>query len=95
MYGKTIQNVRGYINVKVHTDKDHLLDAITDPNLKRCIILGENLVQTNHDVPVIKHRQPIIIGFTILELVNCFSYLIFSIIVLISLKLTKQKSLLN
>ncbi len=72
MYGKTIQNVRGYISVKIHTDKDRLLDALSDPNLKRCTILGENLVQTSHDLAVIQHKQPIIIGFTILELVKIY-----------------------
>lgn len=86
MYGKTIQNVRGYINVRIHNEEHGLLDAISDPTLKRYSILGENLVQTNHEFPVIEHKQPIIIGFTILELVikkifKMFNFIYFQILI--------------
>ena len=70
VYGKTIQNVRNYIEVKMHTKCSQLESAVSKHNFKNFTILGENLVQTNHFSEEIIHKQPIIIGFTILELVR-------------------------
>lgn len=70
VYGKTMQNVRQYINVKLHTNSSTALKAVADPNFKHYSIIDEDLVQTNHFQPVIKHVTPIAIGVTILELVR-------------------------
>jgi hypothetical protein len=64
-----MQNVRQYINVKLHTNSETALKAVSDPNFKSYSIIDENLVQTNHFQPSIKHNTPIAIGVTILELV--------------------------
>ena len=70
VYGKTMQNVRDYINVKLHTTAKSALKAVSNPTYKHFVILNENLVQTNHSTPTIKHQQPQAIGVTILELVR-------------------------
>jgi len=72
VYGKTMQNVRDYINVGLHTNIRSALRAVSNPTFKNFVILNENLVQTNHTVPIIKHNQPIAIGVAILELVRPF-----------------------
>lgn len=73
-YGKTIQNVRNYNDVKIHVSKKQLLKSVSNPTFKNYIILDENLVQTNHFTPVILHDRPIFVGFTILELSKHFMY---------------------
>jgi len=73
-YGKTIQNVRNYLNVKLHVKPKSLLKAIANPTYKGFSIIDENLVQTNHFTPIILHDKPIFIGFTILELSKEFMY---------------------
>jgi len=70
VYGKTIQNVRDYIEVKLHTTAESALKAASNPTFKNYSIIDENLVQTNHFPVVIKHNTPIAIGVTILELVS-------------------------
>jgi len=70
IYGKTMQNVRDYIEVKLHTNADNALKAASNPTFKHYSIIDEDLVQTNHYTPVIRHNTPIAIGVTILELVR-------------------------
>lgn len=73
-YGKTIQNVRNYINVKLHFKEKTLLKACANPTFKNYVILNENFVQTNHFTPFIIHDRPIFIGFAILELSKHFMF---------------------
>lgn len=68
VYGKTMQNVRDYITVKLHTKRESALKAIAKHTYKNHTILSENLVQTNHFSPTIIHDKPIAIGVSILEL---------------------------
>jgi len=73
-YGKTIQNVRNYLDVKLHIHEKQLLKSASNPTFKNYVILDENLVQTNHFTPIIIHDRPIFVGFTILELSKHFMY---------------------
>lgn len=73
-YGKTIQNVRNYLNVKLHQNEKQVLKATSNPTFKSFTILDETLVQTNHFTPVILHDRPIFVGFTVLELSKHFMY---------------------
>jgi hypothetical protein len=75
VYGKTMQNVRDYIMVKLHTSSKSVEKAIGQPTFKNFTILSENLVQTNHFTPTIVHDKPIAIGVSILELVIfCYKF---------------------
>lgn len=73
-YGKTIQNVRNYMNVKIHTNIKSLQKAISSHTFKNFVILDQNLVQTNHFKETIVHDKPIFVGLTILELSKHFMY---------------------
>jgi len=64
-----MQDVRNYINVKIHSTEKSALNAISKPTYKNHIIISENLVQTNHFNSTITHNSPVAIGVTILELV--------------------------
>ena len=70
VFGKTMQNVRDYSTVKLHTSAKSALKAISNPTFKNYTILGDDLVQTNHFTQTIVHDKPIAIGFSILELVR-------------------------
>lgn len=74
VYGKCLQNVRDYINVRLHTSKNSALKATADHTFKNYSIIDENLVQTNHYLPTINHNSPIAIGVTILELSKLIMY---------------------
>lgn len=65
-----MQNVRDYIAVKLHTTLESAEKAVSCHTFKNQIILDENLVQTNHSIPIVFHNKPISLGVTILELVN-------------------------
>jgi len=65
-----MQNVRDYVSVKLHTSSRSALKAVSAPTYKSHVILDENLIQTNHDIPTIRHNKPIGIGISILELVS-------------------------
>lgn len=73
-YGKTIQNVRNYLVVKLSLKKEHYLKQVSSPNFKSFSILDETLVQTNHSTSMILHDRPIFVGFTVLELSKHFMY---------------------
>ena len=68
MFGKTLQNVRDYCAVKLHVNVRSALKAISNPTFKSFSIIDENLVQTNHFLPIIKHNVPIAIGVSILDI---------------------------
>ena len=63
-----MQDVRSYCSTKLHTTANSALKCISQHTYKNHVILSENLVQTNHFTPIIKHDQPIAVGVSILEL---------------------------
>ena len=74
IYGKTIQNVRGYMNVKIHMKNSSLQKSLNNPFFKNFTIISENLVQTNEDRDCVVHDRPLFVGFTILELSKHFMF---------------------
>lgn len=70
IFGKTIENVRDYATVKLHTTKESALKAISKHNYKTHVIISKNLIQTNHYNDVVLLNKPIAIGVTILDLVS-------------------------
>lgn len=74
IYGKTIENIRDYMKVSLHTVKNNAAQAVSSPNFKSFSIIHKDLVQTNHSQMEIVHNKPIVIGFTILELSKWIMY---------------------
>ena len=73
-YGKTIENVRGYIKIKLHTSEKSLLKAVSQHTYKNYSIIDENVVTTTHSIEEIMHNKPYAAGFTILEYSKHFMY---------------------
>jgi hypothetical protein len=74
VYGKTIQNARNYIEVKLHRCKEYVQHYVSLPTFKSFSIIANDLVQTNHFPTRIKHHRPLFVGFTILELSKHFMF---------------------
>ena len=74
VYGKTIQNQRNHVIVKLHTNIKSYRRSVSDSSFKFFTIIGENLVQTTHSQQEIKHDKPIYAGFSILELSKHFMF---------------------
>jgi len=74
VYGKTIQNPRNYVRVKLHTNALSLKKAVSHISFKNFSIIADDFVQTSHSLSVIEHKQPLFIGFTILELSKHFMF---------------------
>ena len=64
-----MQNVREYIEVKLHTTANGAMKAASNHTFENFSVIDKNLVQTNHFQPAIIHSTPLAIGVTILELV--------------------------
>lgn len=73
-YGKTVENVREYCNIKMHSNSQSLMKAVSKPTYKSSVIITESLVLTSHSQPFVLHNKPISIGFTILDLSKEFMY---------------------
>jgi hypothetical protein len=69
-YGKTIENVRDYISIKMHKTEESFKKASTSHTFKNFSIIDDDLVTTSHFLPEINHNKPYGIGFTILEYVS-------------------------
>jgi len=73
-YGKTIENVRGYMKVKIHTGRKSFLQAVASNSYKNFSIIDDDVVTTSHSVEEIIHNKPYAAGFTILELSKHFMF---------------------
>lgn len=73
-YGKTIENVRDYITIKMHTTDKSFKKASSLHTFKNFSIIDKDLVTTSHFLPNIVHDKPYAIGFTILEYSKHFMY---------------------
>lgn len=73
-YGKTIENVRDYISVKLHNNNKSFMKSMSKHTFKNFTIIDEDLVTTSHRLPEIIHDKPYAVGFTILEYSKHFMY---------------------
>ena len=74
IYGKTMENVRKHVNVKLETDRDHLLKLAAKPYYAGSTIITENLVAVRMKKPVVLLNKPIYIGTCILDLSKLLMY---------------------
>lgn len=73
-YGKTIENVREYMKVKIHMSERSFLKAAASLTYKNYSIIGSQVVTTSHSVEEITHNKPYAAGFTILEYSKHFMF---------------------
>ena len=68
VYGKTIENVRKRVNVKLINNERDYLKVVSRPSYVSKKILDKNLVAVHKTKPVLLLNKPIYVGFSILEL---------------------------
>ena len=68
VYGKTMENVRKRVNVKLINNERDYLKVVSRPSYVSQKILDKNLVAVHKTKPVLLLNKPIYVGFSILEL---------------------------
>ena len=74
VFGKTMQNVRNRVNVKLVTNKEDLNKLVKKSNYKRINEFHENLVAVHMEKTTIKPFKPIYLGMSILDLSKTLMY---------------------
>ena len=74
VFGKTMENVRNRINVKLVTNEKALNKLVKKSNYKRVNIFHENLVAVHMEKSMVKLYKPIYLGMSILDLSKTLMY---------------------
>ena len=74
VYGKTMENVRKRVNVKLINNEKKYLKVVSRPSFVSQKILDKNLVAVHKIKPVLLVNKPIYVGFSILELSKMIMY---------------------
>ena len=74
VFGKTMENVRNRVNVKLVTNKKALNKLVKKANYKRISEFDENLVAVHMEKTTVKLNKPIYLGMTILDLSKTLMY---------------------
>ncbi len=68
VFGKTMENVRNRVSVKLVTDKESLNKLVRKPNFEKVTEFDENLVAVHMKRTTVKLCKPIYLGMSILDL---------------------------
>ena len=73
-FGKTMENVRNRVNVRLIVDPDKLTKAVSKPSFRQSEIINQDLVMVKAARGKIMLNKPIAVGFAILELSKLIMY---------------------
>jgi len=74
VFGKTMENIRNRVDIRLETDKNNVLKLARKPNFKRSTIFNENLVSIEMGKIKLEFNKPIYVGFSILDLSKILMY---------------------
>ena len=74
VFGKTMENVRNRVNVKLVTNEKSFAKLVKKPNFQSAKIFGENLVAVHMKKTVVKLEKPTQLGMTILSTSKILMY---------------------
>ena len=74
MFGKTIENIRKRVNIKLVTTQDSLRKLAAKPNYDSFIIFDENLVTVRMKHTKLTFNKPVYLGMSILDLSKTLMY---------------------
>ena len=74
VYGKSMENIRKRINVKLINDSKNDVKCVNKPNFKSQKIFDKNFVALHCVKTVVTLNKPIYVGFCILELSKLLMY---------------------
>ena len=68
VFGKTMENIRNRVNIKLVTDKIKAEKLAAKPNFKHCNIFNENLIAIHMKKTFLTFDKPVYLGMSILDL---------------------------
>ena len=74
IYGKTVENIRKRINVRLINDSKDYIRCVSKPNFISQEIFSKNFVAIHQMKPVLKLDKPIYVRFSILDLSKLLMY---------------------
>ena len=74
VFGKTMENIRNRVNVKLVNTKEKLSKLVAKPNFKSCKIFSENLVSVHMKKTSLTMDKPVYLGMCILDLSKTIMY---------------------
>ena len=74
VFGKSMENVREYKNIRLITDSDHFTQVVADPRYEESVVFDDNLVAVKMKRVKVRLDKPIYVGFTVLELSKHLMY---------------------
>ena len=74
VFGKTMENIRNRVNVKLVNTKEKLKKLIAKPNFRSCKIFSENLVSVHMKKTSLTMNKPVYLGMCILDLSKTLMY---------------------
>ena len=74
VYGKTMENLRKRINMRLLNNAEYFLKCTSRPTYITCKIFSGNFAAIHEIKPVLMLNKPIYVGFTVLELSKWMMY---------------------
>jgi len=74
VFGKTIENIEKYVDIKLVSDKKAAIKFAAKPNYDRCTIFDENLIAIHMKRTKLLYNKPIYLGICILDLSKYITY---------------------
>ena len=74
VFGKTMENIRNRVDVKLVNTKEKLRKLVAKPNFKSCKIFNENLVSVHMKKTSLTMIKPVYLGMCILDLSKTIMY---------------------
>ena len=74
VFGKTVENIRNRVNVKLVNTEERLKKLSAKPNYKSCKIFNENLISVHMKKTSLTMNKPVYLGMCILDLSKTIMY---------------------
>ena len=74
VFGKTVENVRDYVNVRVVSNPNLFLKLCASPRYEQSSVFSSDLVAVKLRKSVVKLNKPTYVGFSILDLSKYFMF---------------------
>ena len=73
-YGKTMENIRGRVNVNLHSTEQEARKMFSKPTYKDHIIFNEDLIAVLNNISSVKFDKPIYLGMCVLDYSKLLMY---------------------
>ena len=74
VFGKTMENIRKRVDVKLVNDREKSEKLVAKPNFKHCNIFSENLISLHMKRTELTYNKPVYLGMSILDLGKTLMY---------------------